>query len=160
MEFLEKDLEQIIFNANNDDLVKRGLKLPRKLKRQVKIGNYGRADLIGMSYDGQGSYELNIIELKQKKISVSAFLQAVGYAKGVSRFFNKRYDNSKGLYHRNYNIKITLIGSEIDTTGSFVFLPSLVYSEHFKLEFYTYNYDVDGIKFTSHNIYNLNVEGF
>lgn len=45
-DFLEKTLEDIIFETSNDDLKERGLWICGNKKRQVKIGNYGIADLI------------------------------------------------------------------------------------------------------------------
>ena len=46
MKFLEKDLEQIIFESGRDSLRERGLSISGKLLRQLRIGNYGIADLV------------------------------------------------------------------------------------------------------------------
>ena len=46
MSFLEKDLEDIIFETDNDLLFEHGLFIDGQKKRQVRIGNYGIADLI------------------------------------------------------------------------------------------------------------------
>lgn len=45
-EFFEKTLEDIIFNTDNELLCEHGLLISGKKLRQVKIGNYGIADLI------------------------------------------------------------------------------------------------------------------
>ena len=45
MTFLEKDLEQIIFETPKEKLQEKGLVIKGKLLRQIKIGNYGIADL-------------------------------------------------------------------------------------------------------------------
>jgi hypothetical protein len=78
MKFLEKDLEQIIWDADKEILSERGLNLDGKLKRQLKIGNYGIADLIHFKrpvsyYDKQENKRFNvenglieIIELKNE----------------------------------------------------------------------------------------------
>ena len=55
MKFLENDLEEIIYTSGRDVLEQRGLTINGKLLRQVKIGNYGIADLIEFQrpfYDG------------------------------------------------------------------------------------------------------------
>ena len=44
MNFLEKNLEDIIFETDNVDLRKRDLFIFGKKKRQVRIGNYGTCD--------------------------------------------------------------------------------------------------------------------
>jgi hypothetical protein len=56
MKFLEKDLEEIIFNSCKIKLCNRGLTLPEKIKRQVRIGNYGVADLIGFEKESLNLY--------------------------------------------------------------------------------------------------------
>lgn len=157
MEFFEKDLEQIIFNAKNVDLKKRGLNIPKRLKRQLTIGNYGRLDIAGIELDDYRHCVVTVMELKQKKISVSTFLQAVGYAKGIKRFLNKRKD--KRSLSQVYKIRMILIGSEIDNNSTFIYLPGLISGFDFSIEFYTYKYDLDGLKFTSHNNYALSNEG-
>lgn len=54
MDFLEKDLEDIIWNASQTDigreeLKKRGLEIHGKMYRQVNLGDYGRCDLLTIS---------------------------------------------------------------------------------------------------------------
>ena len=48
MNFLEKDLEEIIYNTDKEMLTERGLPYHpfETFKRQLKIGNYGIADLV------------------------------------------------------------------------------------------------------------------
>lgn len=164
MNFLEKDLEEIIFNSSIVELLNRGLPVPPRLRRQVKVGNYGRLDLIGVdNWREDGRATITIFELKQKKISVSSFLQAVGYAKGVKSFFQKRRPyktHNKSCLH-NPVIKIVLIGSEIDNHSTFIYLPQVISQGYdFILEYYTYEYKLDGIRFKSHNYYSLTNEGF
>ena len=87
MKFLEKELEQIIWESDKAQLENRGLSLYGTLYRQKPIGNYGIADIIQVekAYSKNKPYLIiDVLELKQEKIGISAFLQAVRYAKGIS----------------------------------------------------------------------------
>lgn len=160
MNFLESDLEQIIFSSSREELSKRGLTLRGTLKRQVKIGNYGRADLVCFNRRLESSWdfkpEFTIIELKKEKISVSSFLQAVNYLKGVSHYISTKYPK----IHLQASYKIVLIGKDVDCFSSFIYLPQILCSDLFTLELYTYSVDLDGLKFKSHNYYQLSNPGF
>ena len=169
MEFLEKDLEEIIYLSDKDKLQERGLYLTGKLKRQLRIGNYGIADLIEIQkpyYHKKRFYKgcINILELKKDKIGVSTFFQALNYLQGI-----KTYLEQRKLDHL-FNYKITLIGKTIDTNGSFVFLSNIFDSEVFdcdvsdhhkvKIELFTYKYEIDGLEFLQIYDYNLKNKGF
>jgi hypothetical protein len=93
MDFLEKNLEQIIYESDTDILSERGLVIYGKLIRQVQIGGYGIADLIeyerprfdksvGRIIKGH----INILELKKNYVDCGTFLQAIKYLKGISRY--------------------------------------------------------------------------
>ena len=154
MKFLEKDLEQIICESGMEELRKRGLGIYGKLFRQVKIGNYGIADLITVRrpyYEDE--LNITIYELKKDTISISAFLQAVNYAKGIQKFMGNKYPEI------DYRMTIALIGHNIDTSGSFCYLPEIV-TGHCELKMYTYEYKVDGVQFVEHNNYHLVEAGF
>ena len=65
MKFLEKDLEDIIFEAPREELAKRGLHIEGKMYRQLRIGNYGIADLVTiqrpiMIPDGKNYYDFDV----------------------------------------------------------------------------------------------------
>lgn len=164
MKFLEKDLEEIIFN-NKELLYERGIDLCNKLKRQVKIGNYGIADIIGFdkpyyekineNYFCHVQGKIQIIELKNDKINISAFLQAINYLKGIKRYLEKRKFNTN-----HYIFEIVLIAQNIDNNSSFIYLPELLQSTEFQLTYYTFKYDIDGIKFENECGYKLSNEGF
>ena len=160
MNFLEQDLEEIIYTGDFEELEERGIYIPGILRRQVKIGNYGIADLISIIrpyYNSDGYREkgtIIIYELKRKKIDVNAFLQALRYAKGIKRYLEK-----KGYEYR-YNLEIVLIGKEIDTVSPFCFLPDFIEQDDFHLSMYTYSYDIDGIQFKNESGYRLAEEGF
>jgi len=90
MKFLEKDLEQIIYEADNDSLNEKGLLVTGKCYRQLRIGNYGVADLVYVDmpkYCKSARMHMNgkitIVELKKDKVSVSSFFQALNYVKGI-----------------------------------------------------------------------------
>jgi hypothetical protein len=173
MNFLEKDLEEIIFTSDKEKLDKRGLFVNQRaiFKRQLKIGNYGISDLITYQrpflcsiervvYKGQ----INVYELKKEKISVSSFLQALNYLKGIRSYLNK-----KGI-EDNYDYKIILIGKEFDIYSSFAYMPDIISSQNyddslgslpiFSTEFYTYEYGLEGIFFKQISGYKLINEGF
>jgi hypothetical protein len=167
MKFLEKDLEQIIWEADKEVLSEKGLHLDGKLKRQLKIGNYGIADLIHFKrpeyrlIDNKRRFVENglieIIELKNEKISISAFMQAINYVQGIKRYLEKRNFRE---YRYDYTYRITLIGRHLDKNSSICYLPDLICSSEFQVEIYTYNYDLNGIQFTNESNYKLSKEGF
>ena len=173
MDFLEKNLEDIIFESDKESLRKRGLWCYGKFKRQLKIGNYGIADLVlfeksfteSFYVDGTIKPFLNItiFELKREKIGISAFLQSISYAKGIQDYLDKYKP------YIEYTINIKLIGNSIDTTGSFCYITSLFsfYNEDIvhnscisNINFYTYEYKLDGIYFKEADNYNLIDKGF
>lgn len=148
MDFLEKDLEQIIWDSWNEDkgetLSNRGLEMfHNRLFRQLKIGNYGIADLVGVSRYPRGLH-ITIYELKKETIGISAFLQAVGYARGIQRYLEYR-----GFKYNIY-INIVLIGKHIDTKSTFCYLPDIINVDKFELSNYTYFYSIDGVYFETH----------
>lgn len=164
MKFLEKDLETIIYESGRDLLEERGLLIEGKLLRQVKIGNYGIADLISVTkptYDWHKWKReifipgyITIFELKKENIGISALLQSIGYAKGIQSYLQRR--NKDYLFR----INICLIGKEIDKSGNFIYLPDLINNEYFTLEYLTYEFRLDGLHFINQNGYILNNEGF
>lgn len=171
MEFFEKDLEEIIYLSDKENLSDRGLDLTGKLKRQLRIGNYGIADLVEFKrpyyhpyYKTMMKGEINIIELKNKKIGVSTFFQALNYLKGIRTYLGKKD------IENNYNYRITLVGRELDLNSSFCFLGYLfdndlcdspIYSEtKTSINLFTYNYNIDGIEFNSIYNYDLTNKGF
>jgi hypothetical protein len=162
MTFLEKDLEQIIYESGRDLLEEKGLSIEGKLYRQLRIGNYGIADLVSVKrpfyfqWDKEHDQklfkgEIIIYELKKEKIGISAFLQSISYMKGIERYLEKR--GKRDLF----NLSICLIGKEIDTSGSFCFLASI---DEFPISLMTYSYNIDGINFIAHNNLGLINEGF
>lgn len=182
MEFLEKDLETIIWEASDNDLEDAGLDFYGKRFRQLRIGNYGIADLVTVKresiyseseYIKNGKHKIidsylviTVYELKKDKIGVGAFLQAIGYVKGIQSYLNKRN-------FENFILRIKLVGSDIDNSGNFCFLTDLInntskpcdepmYSNGYieDVSFYTYHITLKGLKFKCHFGYTLTNEGF
>lgn len=167
MEFLEKDLEQIIWEASDKELSERGLFLRGKRFRQLRIGNYGIADLVTVHRQERyedfidGKLIITVYELKKDKIGISAFLQALNYCKGISSYLRKRGFS-------DYTLSIVLVGKSIDSSGSFIYLTDLIgnYSDNDdkgflnKIEYYAYSYKIDGLSFKEESGYSLIEEGF
>lgn len=181
MKFLEKNLENIIFETDFETLDDHGLYIPYyKKKRQLNIGNYGIADLVYFQRLPAGEpcpeymqigynicddclnqrcriterINITVVELKQDEIGVKAFLQALRYAKGISRYIEGRK-----LFRRldvNYSLK--LIGSKLDDS-SLIYMADFV-SEKLSVEIYTYSFGISGLHFKKEEGYSLINEGF
>jgi len=171
MDFLEKDLEEIIYKSDKQKLCDAGLSLMFDLRRQVKIGNYGIADLIHYRRPHLNPYDnkmykgfIEIIELKNKKIGVSTFFQALNYLQGIKTYLKK-----KGI-ENNYDYRITLIGRELDLSSSFCFLGDVFQPSHDEnyllsqsftsVHLYKYIYSLNGIEFEEIEDYNISNKGF
>jgi hypothetical protein len=162
MRFLEKDLEDIIWESDNELLKQKGLEIEGKKYRQLKIGNFGVSDLITVKRKNDLCYnylDISIYELKKEKVGISAFLQAIRYCKGIKTYLDENKPNI------NYRINIVLISKEVDLLGSFIFLPDLFYNEYAdntisSINFYSFKYDINGILFKKEEDYNLIDKGF
>lgn len=150
MNFLERDLERIIFETDNSILIDRGLDINGRKMRQVKIGNYGIADIITYKSDCNGQLlYINIYELKKQKIDANTLMQAYRYVKGIDRYFSKR------KFMPVVEFSVTLIGREI-CMGDFIYLKDYLDN----VNIYTYSYDFDGLSFEQPGSYFLIGEGF
>lgn len=162
MSFLEKTLEEIIFNADKNILYERGLYITGKLVRQLRIGNYGVADLV--SFTRLNKYErdqigmhIDVYELKKDKIGVATFMQAIGYVKGIESYLKQR------KYKYDISFSINLIGSSIENGSSFSYLTDLIpcnENGYSFLNVFTYSYEIDGIRFKDESGYKLIDDGF
>lgn len=173
MKFLEKDLEKIIHESSEDKLFEKGLNLQGKKFRQKKIGNYGIADLICFERPFYHTYfnkhmkgQIQIVELKQDKITVSAFFQAIGYLKGIQRFLDVKHPNIADCF----NFNIVLIGKTIDKSSTLIYLNDIFFypideltiteQSRISVSLYTYDYTIDGLMFNELTGYNLKNENF
>lgn len=167
MKFLEKDLEDIIWESDRTKLSERGLTIKGKLKRQLRIGDYGIADLVSFEKQtaiyGNRYLKITVYELKKDKIGISAFLQAINYVRGIKSYIKMRNKNIQVSFN------IVLVGKEVDASGSFCFISNLIRENNETIkydgfldnvDFYTYKYSIDGLKFTPENNYDLSKNGF
>jgi len=167
MEFLEKDLEQIICEADNDLLQEKGLYVNGIKKRQLRIGNYRIADIVmfNRTYDydfTDNKYipylEITILELKKEKVGIGAFLQSLKYCKGIKTFFELKKPNIK------FKMNIVLASKEVDKNGDFIFLTDLISNDSYgfinNIDLYSFKYDINGIIFKKECEYNLIHKGF
>jgi len=170
MNFLEKDLENIIWESDNEKLQNKNLPIEGKKYRQLRIGNYGILDLMTISkdyiwcdikYKTVPCIDITVYELKKEKVGISAFLQAVKYCKGI-----QSYIKTKG-YEGHYKIHIVLSAKEVDLNSDFIYLTDLFnhkYSDSLRkinsVSFYSFSYDIDGIIFKKHENYDLIQNGF
>lgn len=153
MHFLEKDLEDIIYNSSLTEdgralLKERGLDIQGKLFRQVNLGGYGRIDLLEYKFtdypfDRGLTPEIVIYELKRNRIDEVALMQALKYEKGIKRYLWEFVPSSKKK--KDVNIFIVLIGEKFSVGNNFPFL----YNKLHNVNAYTFSYDIDGLRFNS-----------
>jgi len=163
MKFLEKDLENIIWE-NPIDVVYKGLCCYDGFYkfRQLKIGNYGIADIVTIErplYNTSkrkhvGRIEITVYEIKKNELNESAFFQALRYVKGIQRYLEAKHNMSAS----RYNIKIVLIGDSL-SNDSVSYLPEFINQHKENISLYTYSYGIDGIDFNIEEDYYLIDEG-
>lgn len=153
MEFLEKNLEELIYQeliiGNVDKLTERGLELyyskPKFIRRQFKIGNYGTVDLITVEKIDIGhGLSITVFELKKKLINIDTVIQGLRYCKGIKRYLSDRKDWMLG---EQYEIHLVLIGSEINSNSDWVYLTDFLNTDGFNLSIFIYKYSFDGLEF-------------
>ena len=159
MEFLEKNLEDIIFETPSDNLGDRGLYVSGKRYRQLRIGGYGIADMVTIDkeyinypHTCYTILHITVFELKKNKLDESSLCQASRYIKGIKRYLKQRdiFNNFPIEY------KIVLVGKTLNMNSSFVYLTDFVEN----LEVFTYEYKFNGINFIDHSGWHLKDEGF
>lgn len=138
MNFLEKNLEDIIYETNNSILQQRGLPIEGRKVKQVKMKGYGIADIITFKRIDGNHCEITIYELKKEFVSSDTFIQAIRYALGITHYLNERKSTLKPKY------KIVLIGKRIyhekmDIINNFFEMVNV----------YQYDYSYDGIVFNA-----------
>lgn len=188
MNFLEKDLEQIIYETDIDVLRARRLFINENRLRQKRLGNYGICDLIAYTIvrgsesnflqcqdrscidcknktcNKISSLDIQVFELKKEKVNIDTFIQGITYCKAIIRFFEKRNTNIP------ININLILIGKQV-SKSRFVYLADLLdLSEYvdnnsdsklsFSLSLMEYSYDINGLQFKDIHGYKLIDEGF
>lgn len=144
MNFLEKDLEDIIWNTSKTDegrelLYERGLRIEGKMYRQFALGEYGKFDLVSVK---MSNYDINIsvYELKKNIVDIQTMFQASRYASAINRYLEEKYPN----LNKCINIRSILIGREMDLKGDF----PLLYNNSPNFDIYLYSYGLKGLFFT------------
>jgi hypothetical protein len=160
MRFLEKNLEDIICDGLADkeigkSIAERGLTpigVAYRHQRQVRIGNYGVADIITLTRTEQG-FLFSIYELKKSVIDLDTLLQASRYRAGLSSYLRKKLNNETSIA-----IECILIGDKVSSDSDWIYLPPMMRNN---ISVYTYNYQFDGIHFKNEEMkYSLTNEGF
>ena len=166
MEVSEKELEDIIFHASTDDLFERGIYLEGKTFMQLRIGNYGIADIVTAQLletdRNRSTLFIKIYELKKEEINIFAFLQALRYVKGIKEYVSIKNPKIKTKFG------IVLVGKSIDNSGNgFPYLTDLIGgADEYNggtigsVEFYTYELKIDGFYFDRRSGYSLPNNGF
>jgi hypothetical protein len=139
MNILEQEIEDVIWNAiqeyDHDELFRRGLPIRQNFTyvRQLSLGNYGRADMVGIyvtpSYVFEGKKRrdayVQIYELKKDEINAQTFFQAVRYAMGL------RHKIQLEQIKIFWSFEIHLIGKRLSMDGAFPFLADVFQTEVF-----------------------------
>lgn len=148
MNISEQEIEDIVCGAiekgNFAALQERGLPFSNEYSyfRQMNLGSYGRADIIGINarpsfvYNGEKrrSVYVQIIELKKDEINLNTLHQAIRYAKGLEhKFAHERVTD----YYLHFFIH--LIGRTIDSKSTFPYLPDIFPNVHM----YTYSISLE-----------------
>lgn len=140
MDFLEKDLEDIIWEAQSTregrkKLKSRGLDIRGKVFRQFNLGEYGIPDLVSVYYSDRRAI-ITIYELKKDQINTNTLLQASRYYNAINRLASNMLDD--------WRIKVCLIGRNVELNGNFTFLADMIPC----VSMYTYEINIDGLFFT------------
>lgn len=159
MDFLEKDLEEIIYDATLSDigrehLLDRGLDICGKVFRQVNLGPYGIADLISVNYmhkildlveggliSKTRYVHVTIYELKKDSVNINTLTQALRYRTAINEIIESRF--SKFGDQLKVYINIVLVGKTFDKSNGM----SWLLNELERIEVYTYNYSLTGLQF-------------
>lgn len=146
MKFLEKSLEQIIYEdpfycfENGLDL----LEIDGQIHRQLCLKPHGIADLVVFHYIGPDApggdiLSVQIIECKRDVVNAATFAQAARYKLALSRILGSRQPGISIIY------SILLIGRRVDWSGELDYMCA----NEFPCNVYTYDYKADGIAFKS-----------
>lgn len=159
MDFLEKDLETIIYDCLTDKelytkIFDNGLEVGfvNGVLRQLYLGNYGRLDLL--TYSFRQRY-VTLYELKNKEINLNSLLQAATYLKAVKRYIKLRFGQK---FLDSVRFEIILIGKNY-CTKNWVYLFDGILTD---VRIFTYNYSIDGIRFIEEDLTGMKLinEGF
>lgn len=160
MTFLEKNLEDILFDEY-DACYERGfMALKAKQKSDINIWmrqpvfpDFGRADLIAVEQQAYAIAPLfTVIECKKDAIDIHAYIQAKRYVTALKSY---QYCSAGLRNSISSQYKTVLVGSHVNFMSGFFDL----FANDADCEIYTYNYKATGIHFTKQikSYYNPNV---
>lgn len=157
MNILEKEIEDILFEAIKkfpDALEQHGFSYgyDHEYFRQIEIGEYGRADIIGIEvypkFKGERLISCHVIEIKKDHISADALFQALRYCRGIQRIVKKYLNKTRVEFW------ISLVGKSIDESD-FVYCTDIFHN----IDLYTYAIDFHkGVIFSKQYGYYLREE--
>ena len=131
-DFLEKTLEDIIFE-NKDNIAKRGFPIFYKnLERQVYTRNGKIMDLVNFE-ETDGIYYFTIYELKKGNIDFNAYSQILNY------YFEEVLRVRK--LFKNFKVNLVLVGNSYEENVLIACAASDI------IDVYIYKYDYNGIIF-------------
>ncbi|GAB3988031.1 hypothetical protein GCM10028807_09740 [Spirosoma daeguense] len=162
MDLLEKDLEDMVYNASKSEsgrafLAERGLDIYGTLFRQVGLGSYGIADLVTISYNpnklpnGARECRIDIYELKKGVVTIDALGQALRYKEAIEHFLSE--SPLKFIFYYG----IHLIGDSIDWSRDFLPMAKAAakadeIASVASIYVYTYQFDYDGLRFSQSSV--------
>lgn len=164
MYLLESELEDLVYENMQDydgsvELVDRGLMVKKPLLsfRQLKIGNYGRADIVTLERSGIGKSLITVYELKKDSVNEKTLIQGARYLKGIIRWITK----SDRLDIDNYQFRLVLLGKSVDTSD-WIYLFELFKTSDIQICAFSYSVWIHGFSFEKANLkgYGLGKEGF
>lgn len=130
--FLERDLEDIIFE-NQEEVVKKGFPpFYKNVRRQFNMPYGGICDIITWEDPTENSFKCKIFELKRRELDINAVSQIIGYGRQVVEIFT----NKKEL-----SVDLILVGSDWDDNILNLFEWGV------GVMFVNYDFCLDGIKF-------------
>jgi hypothetical protein len=148
MNFLEKDLENLIIDTDKNKLLENGLYIGNKKIRQLNLGANGILDIVSYEkrYDNTNKVPviyIRIYELKRDTVCMNTIKQLSRYYLAVSEYVKSRYLKSEGLF--TFQINLVLIGSNFNFNDS-NFITSAFLIKN--LEIFTYSLQNKNIFFT------------
>ncbi len=129
----EKHLEDFISENRNSSSLKDFLGPWKTIKRQVRLGGYGIADLITLYPErlpwGETMVTANIIELKSVALNMDALGQLSRYMTAVKEVLNVNH------------VYGTLLAPSVEVTGDFAYILNNLPEN---IRCFTYSLDLDG----------------
>lgn len=141
MKFLEKNLENIIYNSDPEKIRERGLDIYSHdhVLQQVVLGHYGKLDLVGFNtYPEEKKVRVTVYELKLETVGMGTLTQALSYCKGIKESLLRISDAGWTI-----DFTVCLIGARVDIASH---LKQFAEFSHF-IHIYQYDYEFDGIHF-------------